>query len=545
MASCLKRTRTAIAVFKAVLSRTLFALHGFICIWRVTVIKGQPLYWCLTGTLPVMVLETIFTIRKKKGGEWKWVCPSVFLYLGTAVPAIWFLELDLMKLRMAAQTSTTVSALPLTRDVHEDAISSVLNGQLHLSISLGREEWCKILEQMLLLLLIIGRWLLPKGEITREQLSQLLLVYIGMAADIIELFEAFKEEAVRQNRMLTLIILGLWTASLTQFTFVLTATKAKRSRPGFHRAGSQLSTLSVDEKSCCQTEVLSIVMSMTLQDGPFLVLRMLLILRYDVLSYTNIFFTCKNTLVLVLQFYRLVVLFCQKRHDSSLALKTLEQEATDHVTDRQPHSSGKCRGKGLKKADSASVKFSNGEDTEGTIEDEVFTNLDRSGARRHATKADLVKKTPTTSRREPLRRQGRGSEETPFSSLERGNHPRGTPSTHSLQPPSDAEIQAAKRLKTKAGRRKMSEDSAQGNTSDSREEDLRKARGLGRKSGELRRQRSAKEQWQDVRVLAKSIAFISEAGKYQTLVLKPIKTTDSNVVYVLESEDGSGTMKYG
>ena len=64
--------------------------------------------------------------------------------------------------------------------------------QLRISISLGKEEWCKILEQMLLLILIIGRWLLPKGEITREQLSQLLLVYIGMAADIIELFEAFK-----------------------------------------------------------------------------------------------------------------------------------------------------------------------------------------------------------------------------------------------------------------------------------------------------------------------------------------------------------------
>jgi len=72
MSSCLKRTRTAIAVFKAVVSRTLFALHGFICIWRVTVIKGQPLYWLLTGTIPVMVLETVFTIKKKKGGEWKW-----------------------------------------------------------------------------------------------------------------------------------------------------------------------------------------------------------------------------------------------------------------------------------------------------------------------------------------------------------------------------------------------------------------------------------------------------------------------------------------
>lgn len=43
-----------------------------------------------------------------------------------------------------------------------------------------------------MVILIVGRWLLPKGELTRDQLSQLLLVYIGMAADIIEIFEAFR-----------------------------------------------------------------------------------------------------------------------------------------------------------------------------------------------------------------------------------------------------------------------------------------------------------------------------------------------------------------
>ena len=48
-------------------------------------------------------------------------------------------------------------------------------------------------------------------------------------------------------------------------------------------------------------QVISIAISVGLQDLPFLVLRMLLIFRYDVLSYTNIFFTCKNSLVLVLQ----------------------------------------------------------------------------------------------------------------------------------------------------------------------------------------------------------------------------------------------------
>ena len=44
--------------------------------------------------------------------------------------------------------------------------------------------WTQIVEQTLLLVLIIGRWLLPVGKtMTRDQLSQLLLVYIGTAGE--------------------------------------------------------------------------------------------------------------------------------------------------------------------------------------------------------------------------------------------------------------------------------------------------------------------------------------------------------------------------
>ena len=43
-----------------------------------------------------------------------------------------------------------------------------------------------------MLILIIGRWMLPKGDMTRDQLAQLLLIYIGTAADIIEFFDSFK-----------------------------------------------------------------------------------------------------------------------------------------------------------------------------------------------------------------------------------------------------------------------------------------------------------------------------------------------------------------
>ncbi len=49
--------------------------------------------------------------------------------------------------------------------------------------------WTQIVEQTLLLVLIIGRWLLPVGKtMTRDQLSQLLLVYIGTAGKIDFLF---------------------------------------------------------------------------------------------------------------------------------------------------------------------------------------------------------------------------------------------------------------------------------------------------------------------------------------------------------------------
>ena len=48
------------------------------------------------------------------------------------------------------------------------------------------EQWVVMIEQLVLFVLILGRWMLPKGDISRDELSQLLLVYIGMAADIIE-----------------------------------------------------------------------------------------------------------------------------------------------------------------------------------------------------------------------------------------------------------------------------------------------------------------------------------------------------------------------
>lgn len=61
------------------------------------------------------------------------------------------------------------------------------------------------------------------------------------------------------------------------------------------------------------------------QDGPFLTLRLLLLVKYNVKSYMHIFFTVKNSLVLLLMFYRLFVLFDAGRTTAKLRRKKLQQ----------------------------------------------------------------------------------------------------------------------------------------------------------------------------------------------------------------------------
>lgn len=88
----------------------------------------------------------------------------------------------------------------------------------------------QVFELGLIIGIIIGRWLLPRGEITRDQLSALLLGYVGTAADILELFEVLEEQAVRAERQVTFAVLSVYSWSLLQFCLVTTATTGKNNQ---------------------------------------------------------------------------------------------------------------------------------------------------------------------------------------------------------------------------------------------------------------------------------------------------------------------------
>ena len=49
---------------------------------------------------------------------------------------------------------------------------------------------------MLIFVLVFSKWIAPKGEMTNQEMSQLLLVTIAAGADILELLETFGESNV-------------------------------------------------------------------------------------------------------------------------------------------------------------------------------------------------------------------------------------------------------------------------------------------------------------------------------------------------------------
>ncbi|XP_018354157.1 PREDICTED: transmembrane protein 26 [Trachymyrmex septentrionalis] len=298
-----------LATIKAIITRLVFASHGFIAIWQVTTFKKNPYFWYLSCPILLLFFEGIFTLTIKENQEWKWFCPSVFLYLSSVVPAIWLLELDKVDIRLKSRgTNINVSEnIDLSNLAADDLkhLEEALGVDIRLpDIQISTETWVTLIEQFLMLILIIGRWMLPKGDLTRDQLSQLLLVYIGTAADIIEFFDSFKEDRIAKEPVLVYLTLGIWAWSLTQFTVVLTATKSRKSRLS---SGSVIRKKVRTETSCCSIDVWGIALNMILQDGPFLAFRLILIIHYQIVSYMNIFFTCKNTLVILLQLYRLYV----------------------------------------------------------------------------------------------------------------------------------------------------------------------------------------------------------------------------------------------
>lgn len=174
----------------------------------------------------------------------------------------------------------------------------------------------------MLLLLILGRWILPTSHLSREQLSQLLFVYFGISFDIMELFQLFEEPSVLVASGMNFAILTFWSFSLLQFTIVLTVLKTRK--PGLNRISVTKSPLMrLPWCKCFRSGIWSLLTNLIVQDIPFLCLRLYCLIFLRVYSYNLIFYTFKNILVIVLQTYRFVALVLGRRKAAAEAEEEL------------------------------------------------------------------------------------------------------------------------------------------------------------------------------------------------------------------------------
>lgn len=161
---------------------------------------------------------------------------------------------------------------------------------------------------------------MPKGDLTRDQLSSLLLIYLGTASDIVDFFTVMSEKQIVEDKSFVYCILFIWSWSLFQFPFTVTATKDNEEE---EEEENQLDQKKETKREKCmkyveiflESEAWGIMISVLMQDGPFVIIRLIAIFKYKVFTYTNCFFACKNALVLALQLYRLISLYCEKKEN--------------------------------------------------------------------------------------------------------------------------------------------------------------------------------------------------------------------------------------
>ncbi|XP_076833703.1 transmembrane protein 26 [Brachyhypopomus gauderio] len=300
----------------AVITRSLFILVSLIGVWRVTQVKNENLYWLLTFLYVPLVVEMIITLRRRKGQDYKWFSPAILFFLISIIPSIWILQLhqskpsDLQckKLDSWENIVSMVETFNRTRGNH------TLKGVEHLLSSVCANDWILALHQVLLILLIIGKWFLPLGGgVTRDELSQLLLIFVGTAADILEFTSETLSDVKHLHSKLEYIILGVWTWSMLQFPLHLAVVTSRPGEP-CEAEGEVVHKKSLLARH--STDIWNIVESLFIQDGPFLVVRLTVIIYFKIFHQMLVFFTIKNLLVVILNLYRVVVI-CQDFKPSS------------------------------------------------------------------------------------------------------------------------------------------------------------------------------------------------------------------------------------
>ncbi|KAJ4948951.1 hypothetical protein JOQ06_020472 [Pogonophryne albipinna] len=297
------------ALFKsicAIITRALFVLVSLTGVWRVTSEKKDNTYWFLTFLFLPLVVEMIVTLKRQSGSDYKWFSPPILLFLISIIPSIWILELPDQTENVSDQPCKKLDSwenmrklLTLNMTVGNETNPDTLMIVNRMLSTVCSKVWILGLHQTLLILLIVGKWVLPLGGgVTRDELSQLLLIFVGTAADILEFTCETLSDVKASHPKLVYIILAVWTWSMLQFPLHLAVVNTK-PRNDCEEGSQEVTILSKHS-----TDLWTIVQALFIQDGPFLVVRLTVMIYFHVFHQMLGFFAIKNFLVVILNLYR-------------------------------------------------------------------------------------------------------------------------------------------------------------------------------------------------------------------------------------------------
>lgn len=166
-------------VVKFLACRFLFVIHGVLSVYLLYANNKDWRCWALMAPVFLLILEMLYMLLVRKGKEFRYFWPSGFFYILTLLPVIWVIELQLLAARI--------------ENHHQLQINNDGNGALLSTSDLGIELSFEVVGKLvcevgIMIVLIFGRWFMPRGSLSRDQLSALLLGYVGNAADILGLF---------------------------------------------------------------------------------------------------------------------------------------------------------------------------------------------------------------------------------------------------------------------------------------------------------------------------------------------------------------------
>ena len=179
---------------------------------------------------------------------------------------------------------------------------------------------------------------MPKGELTREHLSALLLMYLGTASDIVDFLTNRNQTSwatepspprsssagpgvpcsshswrhlQKNSTATTICIKTVVMRNLKKTTYMDLVSSNSNNHANKWRKKSKMNIEKRMEifRHFFKTEASGISVYVIMQDGPFVTIRLVAIFAYFIKTYTSYFFTAKNALVLALQVYRLYSLY--------------------------------------------------------------------------------------------------------------------------------------------------------------------------------------------------------------------------------------------